>query len=122
MKKVVLMEDDELLGGELCEELRGVNYEVKWARDGEEGLALIAEEVPDLVLLDLMMPKVTGVEVLKRLKKDEKTKHLVVVTLSNLAGVDDVKYAKSLGAADHLVKGDSDLDEIVEVAVSYLEK
>jgi two-component system phosphate regulon response regulator PhoB len=114
------MEDDRYLGEELVEELEGAGYEVAWGHDGEEGLELIAQDMPDLVLLDLMMPKITGVEVLKRLKKEKKTRDLTVITLSNLAGAGDARYVKSLGAVAHLVKGDLDLEDIVKAVGEYL--
>jgi twitching motility two-component system response regulator PilG len=92
------------------------NYEVTIAVDGEDGLVKALAVAPDLILLDIMMPKLNGLEVLKKLKADPSTKHIPVVVLTNLAGSADVQVALELGAVRYIVKSENkpkQVDEIV---------
>lgn len=84
------------------------------ALDGEIGIRLAKEKKPDLVLLDLVIPKINGLEVLKALKEDAQTKTIPVIVLTNLEGVDIVDKALELGATTYLVKSVYTLEEIVE--------
>ena len=82
------------------------------AYDGEKGLELAQEAAPDLILLDLILPKMDGFSVLEKLKGDEKTKDIPVIVLTNLESVDDVEKVIGLGATTYLVKANYDLDDI----------
>jgi DNA-binding response OmpR family regulator len=114
MKKIIICEDEQVLQKALSIELLGAGFEVMSAMDGEAGLALIKKDLPDLVLLDLMMPKMPGFEVLKKLKEDETTKHIPVIILSNLGQDEDRKKGLELGAADYYVKSATDLSLLTE--------
>lgn len=84
------------------------------ALDGEIGLSIAKEKNPDLILLDLILPRKDGFEVLKALKEDEKTKDIPVIVLTNLESVQDVEKALELGATTYLVKANYNLTEVLE--------
>ncbi len=111
---VALIEDDQMLLKYLAASLRHEkDFDVYTASDGEEGEALIRAKKPDLVLLDVVMPKKNGFDVLASIKGDKATKGITIVMLSNLGQAKDIEKAKDLGAADYLVKVEFEVDEIV---------
>ena len=95
-------------------------FEVSLASDGEKGLKLIKEKNPDLVLLDIIMPKMDGFEVLKQIKADKKTKSIPVILLTNLSQKDEVKKGLELGAVDYLIKAHFMPSEVVKKIKSAL--
>lgn len=111
-KKIIVVEDDPLLLKALNIELLSNDFEVLSAKDGEAGLQLIRKEKPDLVLLDLVLPKMHGFEVLKSLKNDKNTEEIPVIILSNLGQFSDIKKGLDLGAKDYYVKASTDLSEL----------
>ena len=113
-QKILIVEDEAILQKALQEILLQENYEVISALDGELGLKMASSETPDMVLLDLILPKMDGFEVLEALKKDERTKKIPIIILTNLGGTEDVQKALVLGATNYIVKADHDLSEIVE--------
>jgi len=113
-KKIIVIEDDPLLLKALNIELLSNDFEVLSAKDGEAGLQLIRKEKPDLVLLDLVLPKMHGFEVLKSLKNDKNTEEIPVIILSNLGQFSDVKKGLDIGAKDYYVKASTDLSELSE--------
>ena len=118
--KIVVVEDEPILLKALNIELLGAGYTVLSAQDGEEGLALVMAEKPDLVLLDLIMPKKGGFEVLSAIKADPATQHIPVVILSNLSQDEDRAKGKALGAADYFVKSSTDLSEVSKLVEKLL--
>ena len=117
MAKILIIEDDTLLSRMYQIVFTSSNYEVEVAVNGEEGLAKARAVKPTLILLDIMMPKLNGLEVLKLLKSDPDTKAIPVVVLTNLAGSNDVQAALELGAVRYIVKSESkpkQVDEIVQ--------
>jgi len=112
-KKVLLVEDDPLIIRMYQNKLSNDGYSVTTAINGQEGLAEVAKDKPDLILLDVMMPKMNGVETLKALKKNSDTKDIGVIILTNLGDKpEDVDKAKGLGALDYLVKSQISLEEL----------
>ena len=97
---------------------------VELAANGEEALEKLnkTETVPAVILLDIMMPKMNGFEVLSNLKANDKLKNIPVIVLSNLAGQDDAKKAVEMGAALYLVKSDHTPKQVVEKALQVLGK
>ncbi len=123
MPKVILfIEDESALQKTFGEILSQEGYEMISALDGEIGLRLAKDKKPDLILLDLVLPKIHGFEVLKRLKTDKETKDIPVIVLTNLEGIGDVDKALGLGATTYLVKAQYGLEEIVEKIKKALEK
>jgi CheY-like chemotaxis protein len=118
---VLLIEDDKFLR-KACEvSLKKRGLTVFTAADGEEGLQQARAHIPDLILLDMLMPKLSGMETLECLKKDERTLGIPVVILSNSSIETKMQKAKSLGAAGYLVKASLSLQELGDRVLSYLE-
>ena len=113
-KRILVIEDDKFLRELIAQKLIKEGYETSEAVDGEEGIKKIKEEKPDLILLDLILPKVHGFEVLNKLKEDEETKDIPVIVLTNLEGIGDVEKAIELGATTYLVKANYSLEEVIE--------
>lgn len=114
MKKILFIEDESSLQKAIGEVLKQEGFEVSSALDGQEGLEKLKEERPDLILLDLILPKLDGFEVLKRIKVDPKIKNIPVIVLTNLEGSGDVEKALELGATTYLVKANYELADVVE--------
>ena len=112
--RIVYIEDEPFFGGTMSRLLSEAGYTTTVAADGEEGLAMVAKEKPDLVLLDLVLPKVDGKEVLKRIKSDPATKNIPVFVLSNLSADADQRETVALGAAGFFVKAMTLPSAIVE--------
>ena len=114
-KNVLIVDDDPLVIRMYQNKLTKDDYLVKIASQGEEALIEVMKKKPDLILLDVMMPKMNGVETLKRLKGDSKTKDIPVIILTNLGdNPEDVEAAKKLGAIDYLVKANITLKYLSE--------
>jgi CheY-like chemotaxis protein len=114
-KKIVIVEDDRFLSLVLKGRLEKEGYNVVPAYDGEEGLALIKKELPSLVVLDLVMPKMTGFELLEKLSTDPQISRIPVVVASNLGQESDIQKAKNLGVRDYYVKVQTSVDELVKM-------
>ena len=122
-KKILFIEDEPTVQKAVAEISVQEGLEIISALDGEEGLKLIKKEKPDLVLLDLILPKKDGFQVLKEMKEDEKLKDIPVIVLTNLEGIGDVEKAMDLlGAAAYLVKANYELDEVVKIIKRTLKK
>ena len=117
--RILLVEDDKFLLKFFAARLKEEDFEVVLAEDGEEAVRKVKEEKPDLILLDLILPKKDGFAVLKEIKSDEKTKNIPVFVLSNLGQESDREKAKELGAVDYLVKVNFDLKEIIKKIKNY---
>jgi two-component system alkaline phosphatase synthesis response regulator PhoP len=113
MQRILVVEDDRFLRKAAEAALRRQGFTVLVASDGEEGLRVARSELPDLVLLDLIMPRLQGFEVLKLLKEEATTSAIPVIILSNLGQDSDVKKAMEAGAVDYLVKANLALDTLV---------
>ncbi len=112
MKKILIIEDESALQKTLGEVLSQQGYEVLPALNGEVGLKLAQSEKPDLILLDLVLPKIHGFDVLKKIKDNPETKEIPVIILTNLESMEDVKRAMELGATTYLVKANYSLEEL----------
>ena len=114
MKKILFIEDESNLQKTLGSALGKEGYEVISALDGETGLRIAKEKKPDLVLLDLILPRLHGLEVLKKLKEDPGTREIPVIVLTNLEDMQSVEEALSLGVKTYLVKASYTLEEVLE--------
>lgn len=113
-KKILFIEDESALQKTFGDVLKQEGYQMLSALDGEVGLRLVKTEKPDLILLDLILPKINGFEVLEKLKEDQETKDIPVIVLTHLEEMEDVQKAIELGAKDYLVKANYSLKEVVE--------
>ena len=111
--KLLLVEDDRFLRKAAEAALKRHGFEVVIAGDGEEALRQTAATMPDLILLDLIMPKLQGFEVLRRLKEDPRTAPIPVIILSNLGQERDVKQAMEAGATAYFIKSNVSLQDLV---------
>jgi CheY-like chemotaxis protein len=118
--RVLLVEDDRFLRRACEVSLRQRGLTVIPAIDGEEGLRLARTEVPDLILLDLLMPKLPGIEVLRLLKADPATKSIPVLILSNSSRERDMEEVMQLGAVGYWVKSNLSLKELGERVIGFL--
>lgn len=111
---IILVEDDEFLAELYATKLSLEGFEVMLATDGEKGFKLIKEKKPALILLDIILPKLDGFEVLKKVKEDETIKNIPVILLTNLSQKDEVKKGLNLGAEDYLIKAHFMPSEVVK--------
>ena len=113
-KKIVLIEDEDILANMYKLKLSKAGYEVTVASDGELGIELVKSLKPDLVLLDIIMPKKDGFIVLEEIKADRQVKDIPVYMLTNLGQEEDTAKGKELGAIGYFVKADMTPGELVE--------
>jgi DNA-binding response OmpR family regulator len=121
MKTILFIEDESALQKTFGDLLSAKGYRIISALDGEIGLALAKKEKPGLILLDIVLPKINGLEVLAKLKEDQETKDVPVILLTNLEGIGNVGKALELGATTYLVKSQYSLNEVVEKIEKALE-
>ncbi|HCX27569.1 MAG TPA: response regulator [Candidatus Portnoybacteria bacterium] len=110
---ILLIEDEPILQKTLSAALQQEGYDIKNALDGEIGLNLAKEIKPDLILLDLILPKMDGFEVLDALKGDDALKQIPVIVLTNLESPQDIEKALAKGATTYLVKANYELKNII---------
>ena len=122
MAKILFIEDETSLQKTLSSALEGAGYEIINAYDGESGLEFAKQSQPNLILLDLILPKMDGFTVLSELKKDKQTQDIPVIVLTNLESIEDVEKVIGLGATTYLVKANYDLNDIVEKVSEVLKK
>jgi Response regulator containing CheY-like receiver, AAA-type ATPase, and DNA-binding domains len=120
MKKILLIEDEELIIRLLGKKLAGIGYEVILAMDGQEGLEKMKKDKPDLILLDIVMPRKGGFDVMEEMRKDPDLAKIPVIIVSNSGQPLELDRAKKLGAVDWLVKTEFDPKEVVEKIKKHL--
>lgn len=120
--KILVVEDDVVLNTIYQTKLNALGYPVSVAHDGEEGLMLMKKDRPHIVLLDLMLPKKNGFEVLAEAKQDQDIRGIPIIILSNLGQESDIRRGMELGAADFLIKSNVKLDEIINKIDVVLQK
>ena len=103
-QKILVVDDEESLAEFVCRALRQQGYKTVCAFDGDSALSLIYEELPDLVILDLMLPLMDGWEICRRVKSDTETKHIPILMLTARSSAEDVVQGLDLGADDYMRK------------------
>lgn len=121
MAKILLVEDDNNLREIYEARLMAEGYEIVSARDGEEALSVAIKEKPDLVISDVMMPKISGFDMLDILRTTEETKNVKVIMMTALSQAEDKARAEKLGADRYLVKSQVTLEDVAKVAKEVLE-
>ncbi len=115
MAKVLVVEDDPLISRLYEEMFTSQNYEVQVAHDGEEGFEKAKSFLPTIILLDVMMPKMNGVQTLEKLKAEATTQKIPVIMLTNLSGDQDSQTALKLGAVKYIVKSNYNPKQIIDM-------
>lgn len=112
-KTILMVEDEEVLRGVLKEKLQENDFATLEADNGEEGLGIALRNHPDLILLDIMMPKMDGLTMLKKLREDVWGKEAQVIILTNLSGNDGVSEALNQGVFEYIVKTDIKIEDLL---------
>lgn len=119
-RKIMVIEDDRFLSSLIKARLEKDSLNVTQAFDGEEAIKLLKQDRPDVVILDLIMPRVTGFEVLETISLSPELNQIPVVILSNLAQDSDIQKAKRLGAVEYFVKVRVSIDDLVNKVMSLV--
>ena len=114
-KKVLVVEDEKFLSNLLKVRMEREGFSVLQAYDGEEGMKMLKEQQPSLVVLDLVMPKMSGFEFLERMSMDPQVGRIPVVVASNLGQDSDIEKAKRFGVVDYFVKAQIPIDQLATV-------
>lgn len=122
MQKVLLVEDDEMLHGMYTQKFKNQGYAVLSAYNGADGLKIAEAEHPDIILLDVIMPKMDGFVALKKIRKGTTTANIPVILLTNLGQEEDVRKGRELGANDYFIKANHTPQEVVEKVKVLLNK
>ena len=120
MTKILIVEDDPLMSRMYQKIFKFEGFDVDFASDGEEGLEKIRATKPTLVLLDIMMPKMNGLEVLEKIKLDPETKAIPIIMLTNLAGTQDAEAALAKGAVKYIIKSENEPKTVVGMVKEIL--
>ncbi len=120
-KLILVAEDDTFYAKIYQSKLSAEGFEVALAANGDQVMEFIASRMPDILLLDLIMPEKDGFQTLEELRNNEKTKNLKVIVLSNLGQEEDIKKAKAYGVLDYIVKTDISIQDLVKVIKDSLQ-
>jgi DNA-binding response OmpR family regulator len=119
-KKILLVEDEPMLSNLLKQRLEKEGIQVTAAHDGEEAVKLLKQDKPDLILLDIILPKMSGFEVLEEMKGDPTVQSAPVVVVSNLGQDSDVEKAQKFGAVGYFVKAQMSIEDLVFKVKEFL--
>ncbi len=119
---LLIIEDDEVLLRALYLTFHKAGFKIASTVDGESGLKMAQRLEPDIILLDLLLPKMSGFDVLKYIKANPKLKSIPVVVLSNIADTADIEKVKALGVEDYFVKSNVRLDDLIKKVKAILIK
>lgn len=117
---ILLVEDDPFLSNLLKVRLQKENLEVIYAKDGDEAIKKLVDSRPSLILLDLILPKKSGFEVLEKVSTDPQLKSLPIIIISNLGQTSDIQRGKDLGAIEYFVKAKISIDDLVSKVREFL--
>ncbi|MCF6240461.1 MAG: response regulator [Bacteroidales bacterium] len=122
MKKILVVEDTLSVREEICDILRIEDYEVFEASDGYQALAIVKNKMPDLIITDILMPRLNGFKLIKELKRLKRARNIPIILLTAKAEKSDLQHGLELGVKDYLVKPLSILDLIKAVRNKFLNK
>ncbi|MFA6297441.1 MAG: response regulator [Candidatus Paceibacterota bacterium] len=120
--KILIVEDEEILVKVLQEKFQKENFKVEFTTEGDMVLPLAKKFNPDIILLDILLPKMNGLDVLTNLKFDEDLKNIPVIIISNIDEDQKIKQALELGAVDYLIKSQHPINEVVEMVNKHVLK
>ena len=121
MAKILIIEDDQLINKMYSEKLSRDGYQVEVATNGKQGLERVKANPPNLVILDIMMPEMNGIEVIEAIKADVRLEKIPIIVLSNLSEQEDIDKAKKRGVNEYLIKSDLDPEDVSMMVKKYLE-
>ncbi len=119
-KRILLVEDEPMLSNLLRQRLEKEGFQVVLAHDGSEAIKFLKENKPDLILLDIILPKMSGFEVMEMMKSDPTLQSAPVVVVSNLGQEEDVARGQSLGAVGYFVKAQMSIEDLVSKIKEFL--
>ncbi len=122
MKKILIVDDDKIFGKILKDGLVSAGFETAVAVDGQEGMVALERERPDLIVLDIMMPKLTGPEFLKELQKKEGLSNTPVIVSTQLSGMKEMSEVVTFGVRGYIIKSEQSLAEIINQIKHTLEE
>ncbi len=120
MKKILIIEDEKIIRNLIKKKLIERGYNVQEAENGEVGMVKMKEDKPDLILLDIIMPKMGGFDVLREMQKDDNFSNIPVVIVSNSGQPVEIDKAKELGVEDWIIKTEFDPREVVDKVVDHI--
>jgi DNA-binding response OmpR family regulator len=120
MYKLLIVEDEDSLSTVLTNKFNSEGFEVFVAKDGEEGLRLALEKHPDIILVDIILPRMDGLTMMEEIRKDSWGKHAKAIVLTNLQDDEKAQEAKRQGVNDFLIKSDWKLEDVVEKVKNIL--
>ena len=121
-KKILIVEDDSFVLDIYQTKLSQEGYTVIEAKNGVEGMKILEKEKPDLILLDIVMPYMDGIEVLKKIKENKELNKIPVILLTNLSQKEKINVGLGLGASDYLIKSHFTPSEVMDKIKIYLSK
>jgi len=122
MPRILFVEDDQFLSSLLKSRLQKEGFEVFLAKDGEEAFAFLKNNKPDLILLDIILPKKSGFELMEEMRSDPQVEGAPIIIVSNLGQPEDVTKGRELGAIEYFVKAKTSIDDLVEKIKEFLKK
>ena len=124
MSNILLVEDDDFLSSLLRNRLQKEGFDVSIAKDGEEALSLMKSEKPSLILLDIILPKKSGFEVMEEMRSDPQMQSAEppVIIISNLGQPEDIRRGQDLGAIEYFIKARTSIDDLVQKIREFIEK
>jgi len=122
IKKILLVEDDAFLSSLLKNRLTKEGVEVIHATDGQQAIDILKKTKPDLVLLDLILPKKSGFDVMEEVRQDPQIENTPVIIISNLGQPEDIQKGQSLGAVEYFIKAKTSIDDLVGNVMGFLGK
>ncbi len=121
-KKILIVEDDNFVAEVYSTKLLEMGHEVRIAQNGEEGLDMVRESAPDLILLDIIMPVMGGIEMLEEMKKQEGLEKIPVILLTNVGEKESIQKVQNLGVQDYLIKSHFTPAEVIDKIETVLGK
>lgn len=112
-KKVMWVEDDQFLSDLISRKLGNQGSRLMYARTGEDALKMLETEIPDIMILDILLPGISGFDILAKVKSDDRLKHIPIIILSNFSQNNEIERANKLGAKKFLIKASIVLDDLV---------
>jgi DNA-binding response OmpR family regulator len=124
MSKILLVEDDDFLSSLLRNRLQKEGFDVATAKDGEEALSSMKSEKPGLILLDIILPKKSGFEVMEEMRNDPQmqSSEPPIIIISNLGQPEDIQRGQDLGAIEYFIKARTSIDDLVQKIREFIEK